>query len=165
MTQERVDPRNGAEEAFNHPSIEVAPKIGERWYLAGEDPREARSGQVAFILIPSKAETLEYKILLVEAHSAMAPGKPWQGKRLEELRALPPSAIKAYGSRAGVIPFIVASGGDNIAIRSIENIATGEIAKNATAVAAILNLKHSEEGKLVKIDETHFAYRKLEKES
>lgn len=150
---ERVgDPKTVEEltrEFFNRPARVVAADIAEKWYSDGEEPRLAIPGRPTILTVANQGNTREFRIKLAQAFSAEKPGKIWKGKVLEELRGLDLGTIVVYRRRIGLIPFLVAQDGDNIALRGIEDIETGEQFTSGIQVATALGLEANQKGKLI----------------
>lgn len=151
MPQEMLD--EDTRKFFSKPASEVVAKIAERYYLADQKIKDAVPGKAKDLIIPTDEGERTFRILLAQAYAENDANQTWKGTRIQEIRSLTPGEIIAYGTRAGVLPFIKTIDGDNILLRVLEDIATKEKVETATAIAKILGLKHKNVGRLKLIDD------------
>lgn len=143
-------PELEVEAFFNRPSEEVVGNLSEKAYDVVYGVVEIRDGTNSpkTIVVSTPEGDKEYKVALAQAYSEDDPGRIWKGIRLAQIRAMPPGGVVVYRARSGTLPFVKTRGGDNILIRELENVGTGEKLTNPTAVASVFGLSHREEGRL-----------------
>lgn len=135
---------------FDRPSDEVVIDFSESVYDVVHGVVETRPGTNSpkTIVVPTSEGDQEYKVVLAQAYSEDDPGRIWKGIRLAQIRAMVPGEVVVYRARSGTLPFVKTRGGDNILIRELKNVGTGERLTNPTAVASVFGLSHREEGRL-----------------
>lgn len=95
------------------------------------------------------------RFLLAQARSYNidSPGRNWKGARTEELKSMNPGEVIAYDFRGSLLSYLIVAGGDNIMLRSFENVQSGEILSRCREVTEALGFtEHGQKGRLTLMD-------------
>jgi hypothetical protein len=144
---------------FDRPSDAVAPDLSERVMEKDDNKQITYSdGKAKIIRIKTQEGEKRFKVKLVEPYLEVEAMQVWKSKRLERIRSLQPGEIVCFNFRGAVLSFIKTRGGDNILLRVLEDLDTGDVISTPTAVSALLGLTHDAEAKLTYVDEESFVF-------
>lgn len=102
-----------------------------------------------------------YKIVQAEPYSEQEPTLVWKGKRSHQIRSLGAGETITYASRSGKLTFVKTRGADNILIRKLKDLETGQVIENPTQVTNVLGLSHGDEGRLEFVGQDSFVFKRL----
>ncbi len=147
---------------FDRPAAELVADMAEQVYERTEEGEVTyKPGHAKTILVDTPQGTKEYRVTVAEAYSASKPNRVWKGVRAEEIASLEPGMVVAYRYRAGILPFEVAHGADNVLIREMVDEVSGEKIVNPKAVAGVLGLAHGDRGRLTFFGENQFRFENI----
>src|SRR3990167_6822874 len=149
MEREKQEPIDKKTDRFFSRQAEIVVREFADMVYEPDKPRgQYERGKSKVLIIGSQRKEKSYRVVLAEAYGEEDATRVWQRGRLERLRSLPPGGVVAFAFRASTLSFIKTKGGENILIRELEDVETGEKLKSPTEVTRILGLTHGEEGRL-----------------
>ncbi len=146
---------------FDRPSNNVALELAQKTYSSAQKPGEAEDGTPKEIQITVGEEEAVFKVVLAQSYLESDANRIWKTRRLQQLKELLPGDIQTFRSRAGLLSFIKTTGGDNILLRRLEDVLTGEQINSATEISKLLGLSHNERGRLRFIDDNRLRFEKV----
>lgn len=157
MTHEadrQMTPEERTQAFFRRPTQTVVADLAERVYERNVKEEYWQEGSAKLIQINTPDGLRTFRITAAEACPEASATAIWRGKRANEIRELPTAATVTYQSRAGEMTFIKTQGADNIALRALEDMQTGERFKNAKQVTRALGLNVGGINHLMLVSET-----------
>lgn len=146
---------------FKRPADAVARDIAKRVYDPEKKKSEFVEGNPKVVIVDTPLGETRYRITLAEPYLEQEAGKVWQTARLEKIKALASGEVIAFTFRSSSLSFIKTVGGDNVLLRELENMETGEKTKSPTEVTKILGLSHDQEGRLTNLGRGVLKYERL----
>ena len=150
MSGERpITPELFTEFFFNRPAEIVVADLAAQVYGIENDHTVIQEGNPKLLQLALDVGIKTYRIMTAQAYQQVNTAKIWKGKRAEQINKLPSGGVVTYKSRASELTFIKTSGADNILLRQLEDIETGEVIPNATGVSQALHVTHGDTGRLL----------------
>lgn len=154
----RTEPDETTRSFFDRQVDEVAVNLGDRVYRKVNGVVVLSEGRGKILVVPTPEGDQEYQITCVEAYDFENAAPIWKGKRAAEIRDLFGGDTITYRTRSGTLTFAKVQEANNILIRGMENLSTGEKLQNATQVSNALGVTPGDIGRLAVVDQDRFRF-------
>ncbi|OGE64621.1 hypothetical protein A3I48_00250 [Candidatus Daviesbacteria bacterium RIFCSPLOWO2_02_FULL_36_7] len=143
---------------FSRPADIVVSELAANIYGKDEGKVTFVSGQAKIIKVETPEGVKNYRIAVAESYLEQEASPIWKGKRAEQIRGLAAGETITYRSRSGELTFIKTTGADNILIRGLKEVETGQDIINASEVTRTLGLNPGATGRLTLVDNDHLRF-------
>ncbi len=147
---------------FDRPANVVVGQLAERVFVDGRPAGSLPYGDPLIIQVGDGETNREYRITEAEAYTPNEASHQWKGKRLAKLERMQPGEVVAFNHRGQFLSFIKTTGGENVFIRGLEDVETGQRFDSAHHVTTILGLQPWEDGRLVLVDEERARFERYD---
>ena len=134
---------------FSGPSTEVVNRIAAHVYELTEHGVVYSEGSPKVMIVPTPEGDKRLQIEVAEAYLEIEASKLWRGRRRSIIRGLEPGEMVSFNSRSGVLSFVKTQDGDNIMLRSLVDIDSGDRYVTPTAVSELLGMEHDHQARLM----------------